>query len=297
MKKIYNLIALVAFTSPLLAQTASSTPVTPAASVTDSLLINTTVFVLVFVTLVLFAVLLVLLRVIKLLAKELLNPSTLPAIKAVKRQEYEVWEAQEKSKPSIWNKLLSLKPLSEEKDMMLDHNFDGITELDNPTPPWFMWLFYATIAFAAVYLVNYHVLGTGKMQEEEYAIELQQAQAEKKALLAKSANKIDENSVKLTDDAAVLSAGKGLYVANCVACHGDRGQGLVGPNLTDKFWIHGGSINNVFKTIKYGVPEKGMISWEKTMTPKQMSELSNYILSLQGTNPPNPKAPQGSQEG
>lgn len=295
MKNRLNLIGLVAFATPLVAQTTTAQPAP--ADATSSLLINTTVFVLVFVTLVLFAVLLVLLRVIKLLAKELLNPTSLPAVKRVKREEYEVWEAQQKAKPSIWNKLLSLKPISEEKDIMLEHNFDGITELDNPTPPWFMWLFYATIAFAVVYLVHYHVAGTGKMQDEEYVAEMQQAQAEKTALLAKTANKIDENSVKQSTDESSLSAGKGLFAANCVACHGDKGQGLVGPNLTDNFWIHGGSINNVFKTIKYGVPEKGMISWEKTMTPKQMADLSNYILSLKGTNPPNPKEPQGTKEG
>ncbi|MFM6953712.1 MAG: cbb3-type cytochrome c oxidase N-terminal domain-containing protein [Sphingobacteriaceae bacterium] len=294
MKKLYILTGLSLLASSSFAQTAVTAA--PVSATNDNLLFNTTVFVLVFVSLVLFAVLLILLRVIKLLAKELLEPSTLTAKKAVKMQEYDAWEKAQTEKPSIWSKLLSLKPLSEEKDMMLDHSFDGIAELDNPTPPWFMWLFYATIAFAVVYLVNYHVLGYSPLQEQEYANELQQAQAEKTALLAKSADRIDENSVKKSDDAAAISGGKTLFLANCVACHGDKGQGLVGPNLTDEYWIHGGTINDVFKTIKYGVPEKGMISWEKTMTPKQLSELANFVLSIKGSNPANPKAPQGTKE-
>ena len=157
-----------------------------------------------------------------------------------------------------------------------------------------MWLFYATIFFAVVYLLNFHVLGYGKMQEEEYAIEMKEAAAAKIAYLAKSANNVDENNVK--EDPSKITAGAAIYNANCVACHGDKGQGIVGPNLTDKFWIHGGSIGNIFKTIKYGVPEKGMISWEKTLSPKQMAEVSNFIVSLKGSNPPSPKAPQGVEE-
>jgi cytochrome c oxidase cbb3-type subunit 3 len=115
----------------------------------------------------------------------------------------------------------------------------------------------------------------------------------KAAVLAKSGEAIDENSVKASTDAGIIAAGKAVYTQNCIACHGAQGEGTVGPNLTDDSWIHGGTVNAIFKTIKYGVPEKGMISWEKTLTPKQTSDVSNFILSLQGSNPPNPKAPQG----
>jgi cytochrome c oxidase cbb3-type subunit 3 len=171
--------------------------------------------------------------------------------------------------------------------------FDGIVELDNPTPAWFMGLFYATIIFAVVYLLNYHVFEWSPLQDEEYAIEMKAAEVDKAAVLAKSGEAIDENSVKLSTDAGIIAAGKAVYTQNCIACHGALGEGTVGPNLTDDSWIHGGTVNAIFKTIKYGVPEKGMISWEKTLTPKQTSDVSNFILSLQGTNPPNPKAPQG----
>ena len=124
-----------------------------------------------------------------------------------------------------------------------------------------------------------------------------QADAAKKVYLAHAANLIDENTVKESADAAVVSAGAAVFQTNCVACHGDKGQGVVGPTLTDEYWLHGGKINNVFKTIKYGIPEKGMISWEKTLTPKQISDVANFVKSLKGTNPPNPKAPQGEKEG
>ncbi len=203
------------------------------------------------------------------------------------------------SKPrlSILEKILSLKPLEEEKNLVMDHKYDGIAELDNPTPAWFMWLFYGTIVFAFVYLLNYHVFKLGKLQDEEYTIEMKQAGIDQKAFLAKSANRVDENSVKLTANIDVLKAGQATFIQNCVACHGEHAQGIVGPNLTDEYWIHGGKINNLFKTIKYGVPEKGMISWEKQLSPKQMSDVANYIKSLKGTNPANPKAPQGDKEG
>lgn len=249
--------------------------------------------------LVIFALLLVavtLLKTFNKLSAELINPTPI-----VKREEkaldYIEWKAQQKAKSSVWNKLLGLRPMSEEKDLMLEHEFDGISELDNPTPAWFMWLFYSTIVIAIGYMLTYHVFKWAPLQDEEYAIEMKDAEAAKKEYLSKSANLIDENSVTESNDAAILSAGQALYATNCVACHGDKGQGVVGPNLTDDYWLHGGTVNAIFKTIKYGVPEKGMISWEKVLTPKQISDITNYLHSLKGSNPPNPKAAQGAKEG
>jgi cytochrome c oxidase cbb3-type subunit 3 len=199
-------------------------------------------------------------------------------------------------KQTIWQKLLSLRPMADEKELLIMHDYDNIQELDNPIPAWFNWLFYGSIIFAFVYLLNFHVFKLGKLQDEEYAIEMKQAATEKEAYLAKVGNMIDENSVKIDKSAEVLASGKAIFVQNCVACHGQNAEGIVGPNLTDEYWLHGGKINNVFKTIKYGVPEKGMISWEKQLSPKQISDVSNFIESLKGTNPPNPKAPQGEME-
>lgn len=239
---------------------------------------------------------LAMLRAFRVVAEEMANPKPYVQPDPIQPKEYETWK-QDKKSAGIWTKLLGLKPLSEEKDIMLEHQFDGISELDNPTPAWFMWLFYGSIVFAFAYMMYFHVLDYGKLQDEEYEIEMAAAKAEREVFLASSANNIDENSVKDSRDPDILAAGKSVYTSSCVACHGDKGQGLVGPNLTDPNWLHGGKIGDIFKTIKYGVPEKGMISWEKTLTPKQISDVSNYIISLQGSNPANGKAPQGDKEG
>lgn len=199
-------------------------------------------------------------------------------------------------KQTVWQKILSLRPMAEEKDLLIMHDYDDIQELDNPIPAWFNWLFYGSVIFAFIYLLNYHVFNLGKLQDEEYAIEMKEAEVAKEAYLAKSGNVIDENNVKLDAGEGVLSAGKAVFAQNCVACHGQNAEGIVGPNLTDEYWLHGGKINDIFKVIKYGVPEKGMISWEKQLTPKQISDVANYIESLKGTNPANPKAPQGEKE-
>ena len=190
-----------------------------------------------------------------------------------------------------WNKLLGVRPIEEEKDIEIDHEFDGIKELDNPVPIWFNALFYGTICFGLIYLMVYHVFGWGMNQDQEYQHEMAVAEKAKQEYLAQAANLIDESSVEVNVDMAV--AGKAIFTANCVACHGANGEGGIGPNLTDKFWLHGGEIKDIFKTVKYGVPAKGMVPWEQTLTPGQIAEVSNYILTLRDTNPANAKAAEG----
>ncbi len=194
-----------------------------------------------------------------------------------------------------WEKLLSLKPLAAEKDIELDHDYDGIKELNNPIPPWFNVLFYGTIVFAIVYLLIYHVVYMAPLQGKEYENELTLADQQKQEFLKKAGNLIDENSVTLLTEKTKIDAGAATFIARCAACHGEKGEGKVGPNLTDEFWIHGGGIKNVFKTIKYGVPAKGMVAWQNTLNAAQMQEVSSYILSLQGTNPPGAKEAQGEK--
>ncbi|RCH55442.1 cytochrome C [Mucilaginibacter hurinus] len=201
-----------------------------------------------------------------------------------------------KPKPTIVEKLLSLKPLSEEKSLIIEHDYDGIQELDNPTPAWFMGLFYISIAFAVIYMLTYHVFNLAPLQDQEYVNEITVANKEKEAYLAKSADRVDENTVKVSADPAVLSAGQTIYAQNCMPCHGDKGQGMVGPNLTDDYWLHGGTITDVFKTIKYGVQAKGMPNWEKQLSPKQIADVSSFIMSLHGTNPANAKEAQGEKQ-
>lgn len=196
---------------------------------------------------------------------------------------------------SFWERFNALRPIQEEEAITLDHNYDGIRELDNHLPPWWLGMFYGGIAFAVIYLLNYHVWHWSPTQSEEYEIAMAEAAEIKMANLADEGNAIDESNVALVTDASGITEGSNIYAGNCVACHGKLGEGGVGPNLTDEFWLHGGGINDIFKTIKYGVPEKGMIPWDGTLSPSQMQNVASFITTLIGTNPPNGKAPQGEK--
>ena len=184
-------------------------------------------------------------------------------------------------------------PVETEHELLLDHDYDGIRELDSKVPPWFLWLFYISIFFAVVYMLDYHVLNSSPLQDEEYQMQVQQAEVERAALINSGAF-LNEESVTLLTDPAALDAGKQIFTTNCVACHAADGGGLVGPNLTDDYWIHGGGIKNIFKVIKYGVVAKGMISWQSQLNPKQMQDVASYVISLHGTSPANPKQQEGT---
>jgi len=195
---------------------------------------------------------------------------------------------------TILSKLTKRVEPEKEKDILMHHEYDGIRELDNVLPPWWLWLFYGTIIWGAVYVVNVHVIKVWPDQETEYVQEMAQAEVDIAAYLALQAAAVDENTVVMLTDATALNSGKATFEEFCKACHGAAGEGnAVGPNLTDAYWIHGGSINDLFRTVKYGVAEKGMQSWKGELNPQQMQAVSSYILSLQGTNPPNAKEPQG----
>ncbi len=181
----------------------------------------------------------------------------------------------------------------EKAKLMDDHSYDGITELDNFMPPWLQWVFIGSIAFAVVYYVHYSVLGNGPTGIEEYQEELRVEALAAEVRKASQAASIDENTVVFDESAGALSAGKTLFETNCAACHAADGGGGVGPNLTDDYWIHGGSIKEVFVVVKFGVIEKGMIPWQDQLSPEEMQQVSSYILTLKGTTPANPKAPQG----
>ena len=234
----------------------------------------------------------VVLKAFRVVAKILLGPEAIEE----KKTDKVVLKAEKKAaRAERINKIFSLKPLSEEQSLIIPHEYDGIQELNNPTPGWFMYLFYATIIFAVSYLLIYHVFGVGQLQYAEYKTEMAVAAKEKAAYLAKSADNVDENTVKLSTDATVLAAGKATFEGKCAPCHGNNGQGVVGPNLTDDYWLHGDKISDIFKTIKYGVQAKGMPTWQSQLTPKQISDVANYIESLHGSNPANPKEPQGTK--
>lgn len=166
--------------------------------------------------------------------------------------------------------------VSDEPDALLDHDYDGIQELDNNLPPWWLYGFYLSIFFAATYMVDYHVLKTSPLSEAEYEAEMMVANEFK----AEQAALIDESTLVQQEDDSALDAGKAIFNMHCLACHKEDGSGLVGPNLTDAYWVHGGSFNDIYNTIKVGVPEKGMISWEAMLSPTQIQEVTSYIMSL-----------------
>lgn len=200
-----------------------------------------------------------------------------------------------KASMSWWDKFNDTVPFENEKDMQMEHNYDGIKELDNKLPPWWVWGFYLTIFFSAVYLWQYHIAHSKPLSAEELQIALDKGEEEKAAFLKKSANAVDENNVKLLTASADIASGKAVFNTNCKVCHGGGGEGGVGPNLTDKFWIHGGGIKDLFKTIKYGVDGKGMKSWKEDLSPQQIAQVASYIKTLVGTNPPNAKEAQGEE--
>jgi cytochrome c oxidase cbb3-type subunit 3 len=216
-------------------------------------------------------------------------------------------EEEKEFKSSLWSLkhvLTRSVPIEKEATIQFEHEYDGIRELDNVLPPWWLWMFYTTIAFSFVYLIHYHItpikalekigfVGPGVGQEELYKMEMEQAEKEKQAYLAQMANKVNEENVTALTDPTEIAEGKNIFLTNCATCHGKEGQGGAGPNLTDDYWLHGGGIKNVFKTIKYGVPQKGMIAWETQLSPKQIQQVASYILTLRGTNPPGAKEPQG----
>lgn len=193
----------------------------------------------------------------------------------------------------IMARLTRQKPIEQEADILMHHEYDGIRELDNVLPPWWLWLFYGSVAWGIVYLINVHVVDLWPKQEKEYAMEMTQAKADLDAYLSAQAGQVDERSVVLLTDAGGLAQGAGIFKQNCATCHGQLGEGTAGPNLTDVYWLHGGGITEVFTTVKYGVPGKAMKAWKTDLKPLEMQAVASYVLSLQGTNPPNAKAPEG----
>jgi cytochrome c oxidase cbb3-type subunit 3 len=184
-----------------------------------------------------------------------------------------------------------------EKTQMTDHSYDGITELDNFMPPWLQYVFLITAVFGIGYFINYSVLGYGKTGVEEYEEELRIEAIAADVRKANAVAGIDETTVVFDESAGALSSGKTIFEGNCAACHATDGGGGVGPNLTDDYWIHGNTVNDIFSIIKYGVVSKGMIPWQDQLSPEEIQNVSSYIITLNGTNPANPKAPQGELVG
>ncbi|GAB1444927.1 MAG: c-type cytochrome [Cyclobacteriaceae bacterium] len=245
-----------------------------------------TVGFLIVVAVLVIVVALYLLQVLRYMAKD-------TAIKRAKAQGIEY-----KEQPSWWEnlnqKLHGFVPIEKEEAIIMDHSYDGIRELDNHLPPWWKWLFYGSIIWGVVYFIAYHVTDSLPLQTEEYNTEV--AQAEEQVRKLKAANPgavIDENTVILTTEVTALADGKETFNNICSSCHRMDGGGDIGPNLTDKYWKHGGSVKDVFKVVRDGVPNTNMVAWGGALSPEKMQNVSSYLLTLQGTNPPNAKAPEG----
>ncbi|MEO1032301.1 MAG: cbb3-type cytochrome c oxidase N-terminal domain-containing protein [Bacteroidota bacterium] len=203
------------------------------------------------------------------------------------------------SKLTLWikktyKKLLGSRPIEEEGEIILDHNYDGIKELDNSLPPWWLYGFYATIIFGVIYMVRYHIFNADD-QFAEYEIEYAEAQRAIEEYKRTAKNLVDANTVEVLTEAADLNAGKAIFEGKCVVCHKADGGGGIGPNLTDEYWILGGGIKNVFRTISEGGRDgKGMVSWKKEgLTPLEMAQVASYVLEFQGTTPAEPKPAEG----
>lgn len=215
-----------------------------------------------------------------------------------KRKAYDAKEAEKstyfsRKAEALMKAMTKSKEIEEEHEIELDHNYDGIRELDNKLPPWWVYSFYLTIIFAVVYLVRFHILDDYD-QKEEYLAEVEQAEVEIAKWKETAKDFVDAETVTMLEDEDRIANGQQLYTTNCVACHQADGGGGIGPNLTDEHWILGGGIKNVFNTISEGGRSgKGMVPWKNTFKPSEMHEIASYVMTFQGTTPADPKPPEG----
>ena len=203
-----------------------------------------------------------------------------------KKMEFKWWN-------NVYKRLTRSSAIDKEQEIILDHNYDGIRELDNVLPPWWVYMFYVTILFGLVYLVRFHIVGD-YTQALEYENEVAEAKIAIEAYKKTAKNLVDVNTVEVLTEASDLSAGEKIFTTNCVVCHLADGGGGIGPNLTDEYWILGGGIKNVFRTISEGGRDgKGMVAWKNSLKPVEMAQVASYILQFQGTTAADPKAPEG----
>lgn len=218
--------------------------------------------------------------------------------------------------------------MAEYRDELLEHDYDGIQEMDNFLPRWWLYLFYISIVFSVLYFAYYHVLDIGYLQEDEYLLEKNQnyvraSEADAMTLgilpeyhpplfqlggdvtprmLALAAprtaqvlltRETDTITYVAVTDPAQIASGEKTFKTNCAQCHGMLGEGGVGPNLTDDYWLHGAAISDLVRSAKYGYPAKGMVPWQGTLSEKEIISVASYTMTLRGTNPPNGRPPQG----
>lgn len=242
-----------------------------------------------------------LLFIFVLIAIEIMNSASKNIINQLMSPEERVEKARLEEQSifeSAWYKklmktLTKSKSIQEEKDIELDHDYDGIKELDNVLPPWWVFLFYGTIVFGVVYLAKFHLFG-GDSQVVEFEKEMAQAKIDIEEYKKNAPDLLTVDNVVLLTEASDLAAGKVIFDQNCVACHAADGGGGIGPNLTDNYWILGGDIKDIFTVISEGGRDgKGMVPWKSQIKPSDIQKVASYIKSLVGTTPANPKEAEG----
>jgi cytochrome c oxidase cbb3-type subunit 3 len=270
------ILVLTFFATPMAAQTTNS-------GVSQEVVFYTMVGLVLIVALLVLIIAIYLLQILKAVLQKEMSPEALAKIEAAPS-----WWAK------TWDKWNDLRPMEEEENIMLDHNYDGIKELDNHLPPWWKALFYGSIVYAVVYLLIFHVFKTAPLQEEKYEMEMAAAAAIRVNQTATVIVDFDENDVTFNDDGAALIAGKDFFESQCAICHKADGGGLAGPNLTDEYWKHGGSMTDIYTVLKKGVQGTAMIPWESKLNPNKLREVASYVKSLQGTNPVGGLPPDGT---
>ncbi|MBX3183481.1 MAG: c-type cytochrome [Polyangiaceae bacterium] len=198
--------------------------------------------------------------------------------------------SRDKQKPDT-----SPEPRGEVTDDLLEHEYDGIREYDNPLPRWWVWMFWGSFWFSVLYFFHYHVGGQGTSVAQAYVEELQIAREEQaKASLGEAVT--EQALAKMMADTALMADTESLYAQRCAQCHADKGQGLIGPNLTDDHYVHGGTLMEIYQVVAHGVLAKGMPEWERQLTPIELRKIVAYVGSMRGTNVAG-KAPEGNQVG
>lgn len=285
-KPVATVIMFLFFTSPVFAQGGDTAKTAAPAGDTIGGIDKSTFYIMIGVIFVeLLTVIVMLMNIRQLLKKE--------KEKFVTEEEKTAYIKEKASQLSWWDRFNKLKPVTEEAELDLGHDYDGIRELNNRLPPWWLYGFYITIVFAGIYLWRFHVSHTGPSSKEEYEAAVASGEQRVQEYLKQKGETVDENTVTLLTDKADIEEGKAIFHKDgyCKSCHGEDGSGMVmgnpgaGPNLTDDYWIYGGSIKNIFKTVKYGT-SKGMRTWKDDLSAKQMAQVSSYVKTLRGTVPP-----------
>ena len=188
-----------------------------------------------------------------------------------------------------------MSDIKNDDELMLDHEYDGIKELDNPLPGWWLATFYISIVFAVVYFIYYEFAG-GPTLDQELSAKLTTIETVQQKVVETMGTKSEVNYLALLDNKQALEQGKAEFLTKCIPCHGAQGRGIIGPNLTDEYWIHGdGKMSSILKTINEGVVEKGMPPWKGVIAPELMEKVAAYVFSIRGSNPPGAKPPQGEK--